>query len=82
MIFISINIYSSYEADEDMGWYGFCSTQEICVSLAEPAFYNKEIQFARIPAEFVVRFITYQNHVKVIVFPIAAQYLLLISSHS
>ena len=41
----------------------------------------QQIQFVRIPAEFVVRF-TYQNHVKVIIFPIAAQYLLLISSHS
>ena len=82
MIFITINIYSSYEADEDMAWYSFCSTQEIFVSLAEPAFYKKQIQFARIPAKFVVRFTTYQNHVKVIIIPIAAQYLLLISSHS
>ena len=64
-------------------WVGTAFVQHRkCVSLAEPAFYNKEIQFARIPAEFVVRFITYQNHVKVIIFPIAAQYLLLMSSHS
>ena len=41
MIFISINIYSYYEADEDMAWYSFCSTQEKCVSLAEPTLYNK-----------------------------------------
>ena len=32
----------------------------------------QQIQFARIPAEFVARFITYQNRVKVITFPIAA----------
>ena len=30
------------------------------------------IQFARIPVEFVVRFIRYQNRVKVITFSIAA----------
>ena len=42
----------------------------------------QQIQFARIPAEFVVRFITYQKYVNVIIFPIAAQYLLLISLHS
>ena len=37
------------------------------------------IQFARIPVEFVVRFIGYQNQVKVITFSIAAKHLLLIS---
>ena len=45
--------------------------------------YNTQlIQFARIPAEFVVRFIRYQYRVKVITFSIAAQYLLLISPYS
>ena len=39
--------------------------------------YNTQlIQSARIPAEFVVRFIRYQHHVKVITFSIAALYLL------
>ena len=41
------------------------------------------IQFARIPVEFVVRFIRfYQNCVKVITFSTAAKYLLLISSYN
>ena len=45
--------------------------------------YNTQlIQFARIAAEFVVRFIRYQNRVKVITFSIAAKYLLLISPYS
>ena len=45
--------------------------------------YNTQlIQFARIPAEFVVRFIRYQYRVKVITFSIAAKYLLLISPYS
>ena len=46
--------------------------------------YNRQlIQFARIPVEFVVRFIRfYQNYVKVITFSMAAKYLLLISSYS
>ena len=35
--------------------------------------YNRQLlQLARIPVEFVVSFITYQNRVKVITFPIAA----------
>ena len=35
--------------------------------------YNRQlIQFARIPAEFAVRFIRYQNRVKVITLSIAA----------
>ena len=46
--------------------------------------YNRQlIQFARIPVEFVVRFIRfYQNCVKVITFSTAAKYLLLISSYN
>ena len=41
------------------------------------------IQFARIPVEFVVRFIRFsQNCVKVITFSTAAKYLLLISSYN
>ena len=45
--------------------------------------YNRQlIQFARIPVEFVVRFIMYQNCVKVITFSMDASYLLLISSYS
>ena len=45
--------------------------------------YNRQlIQFARIPVEFVVRFIRYQNRVKVMTFFTAAQYLLLISPYS
>ena len=45
--------------------------------------YNTQlIQFARIPAEFVVRFTRYQYRVKVIKFSMAAWYLLLISPDS
>ena len=46
--------------------------------------YNRQfIKFARIPVEFVARFIRfYQNCVKVITFSMAAKYLLLISSYS
>ena len=45
--------------------------------------YNRQlIQFARIPVEFVVRFIVYQNWVKVITSSMTASYLLLISSYS
>ena len=35
MIFISINIYSFYVADQDTAWYSFCLVQEKCASLAE-----------------------------------------------
>ena len=45
--------------------------------------YNRQlIQFARIPVEFVVRFIRYQNRVKVMTFSPAALYLLVISPYS
>ena len=46
--------------------------------------YNRQlIQFtSHVPAEFVVRFIRYQNRVQVITFFIAALYLLLISPYS
>ena len=46
--------------------------------------YNRQlIQFtSHVPAEFVVRFIRYQNRVQVIIFFIAALYLLLISPYS
>ena len=45
--------------------------------------YNRQlIQFARIPVEFVVRFIRYQNRVKVMTFSTAALYLLVISPYS
>ena len=45
--------------------------------------YNRQlIQFARIPVEFVVRFIMYQNCVKVITSSMTTSYLLLISSYS
>ena len=36
MIFISINTYSFYVADEDTARYSIYSAQEKCVSLAEP----------------------------------------------
>ena len=55
-----------------MARYSICSAQEKCVSLTEPYKNRQLIQFARIPAEFVVRFIRYQYRVKVITFSIAA----------
>ena len=66
MIFISINIsYSFYVADhlrlgtvfvQHRKMHKFCRT-----------LHNRQlIQFARIPFEFVVRFIRYQNRVQVI----------------
>ena len=36
MIFISINMYSFYVADQDMAQYSCYSAQEKCVTLAEP----------------------------------------------
>ena len=46
-------------------------------------YHRQLIQFARIPVEFVARFIRfYQNCVKVVTFSMAAKYLLLISSYS
>ena len=68
MIFISINICSFYVADQDTARYSICSAQEKCVSLADGLL----IQFARIPAEFVVHFIRYQYRMKVMTFSIAA----------
>ena len=55
-----------------------CSAQEKCATL----YNTRLIQFARIPAEFVVRFIRYQYRVKVIAFSMAASYLLSISLYS
>ena len=57
--------------DQDRARYSICSAQEKCVSLTEP-YTTQLIQFARIPAEFVVRFRRYQYCVKVITFSIAA----------
>ena len=53
------------------------STGKMC-KFSRTLYNGRLIQFARIPVEFVVRFIRYQNRVKVITFSIAAQYLLLI----
>ena len=36
MIFISINMYSFYVADQDMAQHSSYSAQEKCVTLAEP----------------------------------------------
>ena len=36
MIFISINMYSFYVADQDMAQYSSYSEQQKCVTLAEP----------------------------------------------
>ena len=75
MIFISINIYSFYVADQDTARYSFCSVQEKCASLAEPYTtdsFNNVIQCALIPVKFFFRFIKYQNRVKVITFSIVA----------
>ena len=71
MIFISININSFYEADKDTARYRFRSAQEKMCKFSRTRLIQ-QIKFARIPAEFVARFITYQNRVKVITFPIAA----------
>ena len=57
------------------------STEKMCKF--NRTLYNTQlIQFARVPAEFVLRFIRYQYCVKVITFFIAAYYLLLISPYS
>ena len=67
LIFTSINVYI-LTSGQDTDWYSFCSAQEKCVSLAQPYKYNRQlIQFARIPVEFVVHFIRYQNCMKVII---------------
>ena len=66
--------YSFYVGDQNTARYCFFSVQEKCVSLAEP-YATELIQFARIPVEFVVRFIRFQNRVKVIAFPIASEYI-------
>ena len=57
------------------------STGKMC-KFNRTLYNTKLIQFARIPAEFVVLFIRYQYRVKIITFSIAAQYLLLIFSYS
>ena len=57
------------------------STGKMC-KFSRTLYNGQLIQFARIPVEFVVRFIRYQNRVKVITFSIAAQYLLLIFPYS
>ena len=69
-------IYSFYVADPDTVQFLF-STGKMC-KFSRTLYYRQLIQFSRIPVEFVVRFIRYQNHLKVISFYIAAQYLLLI----
>ena len=71
-IFISINIlYSFYVADQDTARYSFCSAQEKMYQFSRTLHNRQLIQFARIPVEFVVCFIRYQNRVKVITFSIA-----------
>ena len=64
MIFMRINIYiySFYVAARYSFWF---SSGKICKFSG--TLYNRQlIQFARIPVEFVVRFIRCQNRVKVI----------------
>ena len=75
------HIYSFYVADQDTARYSFFfNTGKVCKF--SRTLYNRQlIQFARIPVEFVVRFIRYQNRVKVITFSIDAWHLLLISPY-
>ena len=70
-IFISINLlYSFYVADQDTARYRFCSAKEKMYQFSRTLHNRQLIQFARIPVEFVVCFIRYQNRVKVITFSI------------
>ena len=68
---VYINMHSFFVPDQSTARYSICSAQEKCVSLTEPYRTHMLIQFAHIPAEFVVRFIRYQYRVKVITFSIA-----------
>ena len=87
---VSINIHSFFVPDRDTARDSICSAQEKkckckrkCKCKFNRTLYNTQlIQFARIPAEFVVHFIRYQYRVKVMTFSIAAKYLLLISPYS
>ena len=82
MIFISINMYSFYAADQDTARYSFSSVQKKMCKFSRTLYNRRLIQLARSPVEFVVRFIRYQSRVKAITFSIPAHYLLLIPPYS
>ena len=69
---VSINIHSFFVPDQDMGSVQYMfSTGKMCKF--NRTLYNTQlIQFARISAEFVVRFIRDQYRMKEMTFSIAA----------
>ena len=69
---VSINIHSFFVVDQDTPRYSIWSAQEKIMFKFNRTLYNTQlIQFAHIPAEFVVRFIRYQYRMKVMTFSTA-----------
>ena len=61
-------IYSFYVAGQDTARYSICSAQKKMHKFSRNLYNRLLLQFAHIRVEFVVRFIRYQNWVKVITF--------------
>ena len=61
-------IYSFYVAGQDTARYSICSAQKKMHKFSRNLYNRQLLQFAHILVEFVVRFIRYQNWVKVITF--------------